>query len=183
MDKDRALRRIAGEIKRCSECRRNKSGLPVPGEGNPDARIMLVGEAPGPEESKTGRPFVGRSGKFLDRMLGLIGIERGDVFITSPVKYYPGRRAPTKEEVEHGSIHLKKQVEVISPEIVVLLGNVAVKAAFPEEKISLKKMHGKKIESRGRIYFVTFHPSAAMRFPEIRKFMEEDFRKLKRIKE
>ncbi len=178
MEKEKELMKIAREIEKCEECKRGKLGLPVPGEGNPYSNIMLIGESPGPTESKIGKPFVGRSGKFLTKLLDSIGIKREEVFITSPIKYYPGKRALRKDEIMHGRKHLLKQIEIVNPKIVVMLGNVAIKALFPEEKFFASKIHGNEIV-RDKIYFPTFHPSAAMRFPRIRKLMEEDFKKLK----
>jgi uracil-DNA glycosylase family 4 len=174
------LLKIAEEIAKCKICKKGKFGLPVPGEGNPNTKIMFLGEAPGPSESKIGRPFVGRSGKFLTKMLEKIGIKREDVFITSPVKYYPGKRAPDLEEIRHGMTHTRKQIEAIKPKIIVLLGNVAVKALI-DEKLRISDIHGKLIEKEGVNYFPTFHPSAAMRFTKVRLKMEEDLKKLKTI--
>jgi len=178
MKKEKALKRIAEEIKRCKECKKGKYGLAVPGEGNPNAKIVFVGEAPGYTESKTGRPFIGRAGKFLTKLLNSVGIKRENVFITSPVKYYPGRRAPTKKEIMHGMLHTRKQIEIIDPRVIVLLGKVAIFAFLGDKKIS--EIHGKVIK-KDRIYFPTFHPSAAMRFPKIKKLMEADFKKLKKF--
>lgn len=181
MDRKKALANIAKEIASCTECKTGKSGLPVPGEGRADARIMLVGMAPGREEARIGRPFVGRSGKFLDRMLASIGIPREDVFITSPVKYFPRKKALTKKDIEHGRVHLLAQMEAIAPHIVVLLGDAAAKALLPEKRISVMATHGQAIRKNRRTYFITFHPSAAMRFPAIKKLMEADFRSLKKL--
>jgi len=181
MSKKEDLEKIAKEIEECEECKKDKFGLPVPGEGNPNAKIMFLGEAPGVEESKTGKPFVGKSGKFLNKLLESIGIKREEVFITSPVKYYPGKRAPTDEEISHGMIHTSKQIEVINPKIIVLLGNVAIKGTLGKD-YKISEIHGKPIKKDKRIYFPTFHPSAARRFPKIRKPMEEDMKKLKVLK-
>jgi DNA polymerase len=178
-NKIKTLEKISEEIKNCEECKRNKFGLAVPGEGDPNAKVMLLGMAPGFWESKSGKPFVGRSGKFLTKLLELINIKRKDVFITSPIKYYPGRRAPTDEEIKHGMLHTTKQIEIISPKLIVLLGNVALKALFPNEKLTVSEIHGKEIKQNNRIYFPTFHPSAAMRFPKIKEKMQKDFEKLK----
>ncbi|MFH8086776.1 MAG: uracil-DNA glycosylase [Candidatus Aenigmatarchaeota archaeon] len=176
-----SLEEIEKEIKECEECKKGKFGLPVPGEGNPKAKIFFLGEAPGKEEAKTGKPFVGRAGKFLTKILNKIGIKREEVFITSPVKYYPGKRTLTKEEIEHGMTHTLKQIEAINPKIIVLLGNVALKSIFPEENFKVSKVHGKVWKKGNRICFSTFHPASAMRFPRIRKFMENDMKKLKKI--
>ena len=179
MDKGKLLSKIAEEIAKCRECRNGKSGTPVPGEGNPDANIVLMGEAPGATEAKTGRPFVGRAGKFLNKMLDKNGIKREDVFITSPVKYFPGNRAPTLEEISHGMTHTRKQIGVIRPKMIVLMGNTAIRALLGDLRVS--DIHGKIIEKDGMKYFPTFHPSAAMRFTNMRLRMESDFKKLKPI--
>jgi DNA polymerase len=180
-EKLRLLKAVEEEIKKCEECKKNKFGLPVPGKGNPNAKIIFLGESPGPQESKKGEPFIGPSGKFLDKLLDFIGIKREDVFITSPVKYYPGSRAPTNEEIMHGMTHTSKQIKIINPKLIVMLGNVALKALFPNQRLKVSEIHGKPIEKDGRIYFPTFHPSAARRFPKIREKMIEDFEKLKKI--
>ena len=180
--KAEALQKVANEIERCEVCNKYKIGLTIPGEGKPNAKIMFMGEAGGPTESKVGKPFVGKSGKFLMQLLSSIGIKRGEVFLTSPIKYYPGSRAPTNEEIMHGMIHTSKQIEIINPRLIVMLGNVALKALFPNEKFKVSEIHGKPIKKDGRIYFPTFHPSAARRFPKIRKLMEEDMKKLKVLK-
>lgn len=175
------LEEIRKEIEECKECKKGKFGLAVPGEGNPKAKIFFLGEAPGKEEAKTGKPFVGRAGKFLTKVLNEIGIKREEVFITSPVKYYPGKRDLTKEEIEHGMTHTLKQIEAINPKIIVLLGNVALKGLFPEKKLKVSEVHGKVLRKGNRICFPTFHPASAMRFPRIRELMEEDTEKLKKI--
>lgn len=149
----------------------------MPGEGNPNARVMFVGEAPGREESLTGRPFVGRSGKFLTELLSLIGIKREDVYITSPVKYFPGARAPTDAEISHGRTHLRKQIDIIGPKLIILLGNVASKGVLGKS-FMVGQWHGKTKRENGRDHFFTFHPSAALRFPKIRKLIYQDFKKL-----
>lgn len=180
MDKKVKLLKIANEISKCKLCKKDKFGLPVPGEGDANAKIMFIGEAPGIEESKTGKPFVGRAGKFLDKLLRLAGIDRKKVFITSLLKYYPGKRAVKNWEIEHGKIHLWEQIETIKPKLIVLLGDIAKKAILEEpRKVSL--IHGKLIKKGEIFFFPTFHPAAAMRFPKIRKLTEADFIKLKNV--
>ncbi len=179
MNKEVELDKISKEIENCKECKSNKTGFPVVGEGTSEAEIMFVGEAPGSSEVKEGRPFVGRSGKFLTKMLESIGINRKDVYITSPVKYYPGKRSPTPEEFRHGKKHLLKQIDVIKPKIIVLLGNVALKTLV-DENLTVSNVHGKEIK-KDVIYFPTFHPSAAMRFTKARNKMNGDFKKLQNL--
>jgi uracil-DNA glycosylase family 4 len=174
MGKEEELARIAREIAGCAECRRGKSGLPVPGEGNPDAEIMLIGEAPGRREAESGRPFVGRSGKLLTRMLEQAGIRREDLFITSPVKFYPGPRAPTRKEIEHGRTHLEEQIDAIRPMLIVLMGRTAMEALLPGSGMKVTLDHGRPVDAGGRRYFITFHPAAALRGTRTRRMMESD---------
>ncbi|HYE22083.1 MAG TPA: uracil-DNA glycosylase, partial [Verrucomicrobiae bacterium] len=163
------LNRIAKEIQACRLCKRNKIGLPVPGEGNPDARIVFIGEAPGKTEARTGRPFVGRSGRLLRQMINSIGLsDTKDVYITSPVKYLPSHGTPTPQEITHGKIHLNNQLNVINPKVIVLLGNVAVQAVLGM-KLPILKDHGKIIEIAGRKHLITLHPAAVLRFPKYNK--------------
>lgn len=175
------LERIAREIARCAECRKGKSGLPVPGEGNPEARIMFIGMSPGREEARTGRPFVGRSGRLLTETLSGIGMDRKDVYITSPVKYYQGDRQLRRDEIAHGAAHLREQIEAIKPRLIVLLGSVAASALLPDKKVAVSKEHGKVLERDGRKYFITLHPAAAIRFRKNLEIFRGDFRSLKEI--
>jgi uracil-DNA glycosylase family 4 len=178
MNKEKALKLIAEEIARCALCKSGGTGKAVPGEGNPDAQVVFIGEAPGKEEAKSGRPFIGRSGKFLRQMLKEAGLDGNEVFITSPVHYLPLRGTPTKEMIIHGRKHLYKQISIINPKIIVLLGKTACLAML-DTKAAITKAHGSKVEKEGRMYYVTFHPAYAMRFPEGEKQFIRDFRKLK----
>jgi uracil-DNA glycosylase family 4 len=180
MNKEKALKRIADEITRCTLCKKGGRGKAVPGEGNPDARVVFIGEAPGNEEARSGRPFIGRSGKFLRQTIKETGMCENKVFITSPVHYLPLRGTPTKEMIIHGRKHLFKQLAVIAPKIVVLLGNTACLAML-DTKVEITRAHGSTIQEKGRTYYVTFHPAYAMRFPEGKKQFIRDFRKLKRM--
>lgn len=177
--KARELEKIVIEITKCRQCRQGKSGLPVAGEGDACAKVMFVGEAPGRKEAESGRPFVGRAGRLLTELLSGIGVDRGDVYITSPVKYYPGKRTPKDSEIKHGRVHLLKQISIIQPKLIVLLGKTAHKALVGDMMIT--KMHGKATKRDGIIYFSTFHPAAALRFPKYVEIMKADFAKLKKI--
>ena len=180
MNKEQALNEIAAEIRACRLCKKGGLGKAVPGEGNPDARVVFVGEAPGKEEAKIGRPFIGRSGKFLRKMIHELGFEEHEVFITSPGHYLPIRGTPTKEMLIHGREHLFKQLSVIKPKIIVLLGNSAC-VAMLDSRMEISKSHGTVIEKEGRKYFITFHPAYAMRFPKGKKLFIRDFTLLERI--
>lgn len=176
--KTRALDAITTKIEMCKQCKEDTSGLPVPGEGNPEATLMFVGEAPGYQESITGKPFIGRAGKLLTRLLTEISIDRKDVYITSPVKYFPGRRTPKPAEIAHGKTHLIEQIAVIEPKLIVLLGNSAIRAVLPKP-LPVSNHHGTVTEQNGIRYFITFHPAAAVRFPnKFLPLLREDFRKL-----
>jgi uracil-DNA glycosylase len=178
MYKNKKLQEIAKEIGNCSECKKGKIGVAVPGEGNSNAKIVFMGEAPGKNEAREGRPFIGKSGKYLRQVIREVGLNESDVFITSPVKYLPERGTPTKEDIEHGMIHTAKQLEVINPKIIVLMGNVAVQGVLGE-KMEILKRHGDIIEKEGRKYLVTFHPAYAIRFDRGKGLFKKDFAKIK----
>lgn len=183
MDKRRALNKIAKEIETCEICKVGKSGKAVSGEGNPDADVIFIGEAPGKQEAITGHPFIGRSGQLLRSMIREIGLDDvKDVYITSPVKYLPDRGTPTSSDIAHGRIHLMKQFVVIKPKLVVLLGRVAAEGVL-EKKVFVVKEHGEIIEVSGGIkYFLTYHPAAVLRFPgKFKSFMKEDFEKVRKL--
>lgn len=183
MNKQRELDKIAKEIENCAICKTGKSGKAVSGEGNPNAKVAFIGEAPGKTEALTGRPFIGRSGKFLRALIVSIGLKEDKVYITSPVKYLPDRGTPTSQDIAHGKTHLDKQLSVISPKIVVLLGRVAAEGVL-NKKIFVTKEHGQIIEEKERIkYFLTLHPAAGIRFVKHRKTIEEDFFTLKQLLE
>jgi DNA polymerase len=180
MNKQKALDRIAQEIEQCLECKIGKSGKAVPGEGDPDADIIFMGEAPGKTEAKMGRPFIGRSGQLLRALIREAGLREEDVYITSPVKYLPDRGTPTPKDIAHAKTHLEKQLTVIDPKAIVLLGNVAVQGVLGR-KIPVKTDHGKVIEENGRKYLVTLHPAAGLRFPPLKALLIEDFKKVKTL--
>jgi DNA polymerase len=153
------------QIKKCRKCRLWRDAKnAVPGEGPLHAKVMLVGQNPGEEEDKTGRPFVGRAGKFLSAVLNRNGINREDLFITNVVKHKtPANRTPKPDEIAACMPYLATQIMAIKPEIIVLMGAVAWQVPRNE----------------GIVYVETYHPSAAMRFPKKKKKFEEDFSVLK----
>lgn len=180
MDKEKELSKIAKEIEKCPLCKQWGTGEPVPGEGNPDARIVFIGEAPGKQEARVGRPFIGRSGKLLRAAISGAGLAEEDVYITSPVKYLPLRGTPSRENILHARTHLFGQLSVIAPEIVVLLGSTACFALL-DMKVEIVKEHGSILSRDGRTFFVTCHPAYALRFPEGKKWFLGDFRKLVKL--
>lgn len=162
---DELLEPLRKEIMNCKKCRLWKTArYAVPGEGPSDARAMLVGQNPGSEEDKTGRPFVGRSGTFLDKTLEKLDIERNDLFITNIVKHKtPENRKPRKDEIEACKPFLIRQIKAINPDIMVLMGKVAWKTPNFEGITQIK----------------TYHPAAAMRFPSMREKFEKDFQRFR----
>jgi uracil-DNA glycosylase len=150
----------------------------VPGEGSATAKVMLVGEAPGASEDRSGRPFVGNAGRLLDRLLAEAGLERGDVFITNVVKARPpGNRDPKADEVAHHLPWLEAQLDVIAPRLLVPLGRHALARFAPDAKIT--ESHGRVLERDGRTLFPMFHPAAALRNPRLRETLHEDARALR----
>jgi uracil-DNA glycosylase len=149
------LEELNQEIRNCHKCRLWKDAKnAVPGEGPQNAKLMLVGQNPGSEEDKTGRPFVGRAGKFLNKILKENGINREEVFITNLVKHVtPQNRKPLPDEIEACAPYLTEHSSLIKPKIIVLMGKVAWQAP---------KVKGIK-------YIETVHPSAAMRFTKMKK--------------
>ena len=178
MKRDR-LKKLNQGITRCKKCdlwktRKNT----VSGEGPGRAKIMIIGQAPGREEDCSGKPFIGRAGKLLDKLLDLAEIKRKNVFITSPIKCFPPKnRKPTKNEIESCLPYLKKQIQIINPHKFILLGGVAFKIFFPDEK--LKNLRGKWIKKDRKLYFPTYHPAAGLRFPKIRTYLRRDFARLR----
>jgi DNA polymerase len=153
------------QIKNCRKCRLWRGAKnAVPGEGPLHAKIMIVGQNPGAEEDRTGKPFVGRAGKFLNAVLNKVGVEREELFVTNIVKHVtPKNRKPLPDEIAACVPYLVDQIGEIKPRTVVLMGAAAWQAP----------------RSEGVEYIETYHPSAAMRFPKMRKKFEEDLRVLK----
>jgi len=175
------------QVENCRKCGlwENRSH-PVLGEGNPKAEVMFIGEAPGREEDRLGRPFVGAAGRLLDEIFSEIGIKRGEVYITNVVKCRPpGNRPPTKREVRACSIYLDKQISIIKPRIVVALGNTAASYILDRYNMrftSMRRTHG-KVFKVGTMWgemriLLTYHPAAALRNPGLREVIKEDLRGL-----
>ncbi len=158
---------LKARVLACARCPLHETRTnPVFGEGNPHARVMLVGEAPGEVEDKTGRPFVGPAGKKLDEVLASVGITRDDVFITNVVKCRPpGNRVPTKKEMEACYPYLEAQIALINPGLIVTLGNTPTQWLVPSAG-GITKVRGTFLPWRGGIeIFPMFHPSYLLRNP------------------
>jgi DNA polymerase len=180
-EKERALGQIADEIRVCTRCELHRTRTKsVPGEGPADARVMLIGEAPGWNEDQQGRPFVGAAGKFLEELLAKAGMTRGEVFITNVVKSRPpGNRDPLPDEIAACAPYLERQIDVIDPDVIVTLGRFSMARWFPGERIS--RIHGQPKRAGRRVIVPMYHPAAALHQQSLRATIEEDFSKLPKI--
>jgi len=150
------------------------------GEGNADCEVMFIGEAPGFHEDRLKRPFVGRGGQLLDEMIKSIGWRREDVYITNIVKRRPPEnRDPLPGEIELYKPYLARQLEIISPKVIVALGRFAMNYFLPDAKIT--RDHGRVFKIGGRLVFPVYHPAAALRSPQMMEELKEDFKKLPRV--
>jgi len=173
-----ALRELAIQIGACQKCDLAKTRTrAVPGEGNPDADIVFIGEGPGFHEDQQARPFVGQAGKFLDELLASIGLKRSDVFICNVLKCRPpGNRDPLPTEIAACKPWLDAQIETIKPRVIVTLGRFSMSRYFPGQAIS--KIHG-QARKFGEVTVVPmYHPAAALHQASLRKTIEYDFQKL-----
>jgi uracil-DNA glycosylase len=180
-ERERSLEHIADEIRVCERCELHRTRTKsVPGDGPADARVMLIGEAPGWNEDQQGRPFVGAAGKFLEELLAKAGLKRGDVFITNVVKSRPpGNRDPLPDEIAACAPYLDRQIEVIDPEGIVTLGRFSMARWFPGERIS--RIHGQPKRVGRRLIVPMYHPAAALHQQALRSTIEEDFARLPKI--
>lgn len=147
------------------------------GEGDPDSKVMFIGEAPGFYENEQMRPFVGQAGKLLNNLLLQIGWKRESVYITNIVKRRPPQnRDPLPEEIEAYKPYLARQIEILNPKIIATLGRFSMNYFLPEAKIS--RDHAGKFNSGKYIIFPLYHPAAALRSTNVFKELEADFKKL-----
>jgi uracil-DNA glycosylase family 4 len=178
------LDQVAQEVSRCTRCGLHKyRQKAVPGEGPTGASVMLIGEAPGREEDFQGRPFVGRSGKILDEILRQAGLPRDTLFITSVVKCRPpDNRTPMRSEQETCfRAHGQRQIQIIQPKVICLLGGVAAKTLLGIERVSEKR--GKISEKGGYRFFPTYHPAAAGRSRTWHQALSRDMKRLRELLE
>jgi DNA polymerase len=176
------LEALAAQIRVCTKCPLCQSRtLAVPGDGNASTKVMLIGEAPGREEDESGHPFVGAAGRFLDHVLEGTGINRADLFITNIVKCRPPKnRAPRVNEAETCvSNYLIRQIELINPKLIVLLGAVAARKMLDVK--SVEEARGRIIERDGRKYLVCYHPAVRFYREDLGEKVKEDFALLKRV--
>lgn len=176
-----SLEAIAERVAVCRDCGlcrlRTKA---VPGEGPADAKVVFIGEGPGWNEDKQGRPFVGAAGGLLNELLALIGLRRDEVYITNVVKCRPpDNRDPLPEEIAACAKYLDAQLELIKPKVVVTLGRFSMARYFPNARIS--QIHGQPRQEDGVAYLPLHHPAAVLRQPGLRPVIEADALKIPRL--
>jgi uracil-DNA glycosylase family 4 len=144
------------------------------GDGNPEAELVFIGEAPGKNEDIQGIPFVGAAGKFLNEMLAMVGLDRHDIYITNIVKYRPpNNRDPLPQEKQIFMKYLESQLEVIQPVLTVTLGRHSLNCFLPD--LSISACHGQPKRYKGRVYLPLFHPAAALYNGAMRQTLIDDF--------
>jgi len=173
----------AAQTASCTRCRLAEGRTQVVfGNGDPNADLMFVGEAPGFHEDKQGFPFVGQAGKLLDQLLGGIGLTRDMVFVANVLKCRPpGNRDPMPDEIEACESHLFRQVELIEPKVVATLGNFSTKL-LSGKQLGITRVHGQEqqvtLGGRNVLLYPLYHPAAALYTPSMLEVLKEDFAKL-----
>jgi uracil-DNA glycosylase family 4 len=177
-----SLEEIAKKVKACTRCSLHATAInPVPGEGNPNADMVCVGEAPGAKEDETGRPFIGQAGQLLTKILAAIDLTREQVFICNVLKHRPpGNRNPLPEEVEACSPYLIRQLELIKPKVIVAFGTFAAQTLL-NTKTPLGQLRGLVHQYHGIPLVVTYHPAALLRNPAWKRPTWEDVKLARRI--
>jgi len=176
-----SLSEIAQRIASCQDCTLSRGRTrAVPGEGPEKADILFIGEGPGWHEDQQGRPFVGPAGKYLEELLASVGLRREEVYITNIIKCRaPGNRDPLPPEIQACSKYLERQIELISPKMIVTLGRYSMARFFPGEGIS--KVHGTWRKRDGRILFAMYHPAAALHQQSLKRTIEADMLKIPQV--
>jgi DNA polymerase len=176
------IAQLAELIRRCTRCDLYKTATnPVPGEGNPHAGFMCIGEAPGAQEDATGRPFFGQAGQLLTKILQAVNLSREEVFILNVLKHRPpGNRNPLPEEVSACRPYLVRQVELVAPKVILALGTFAAQSLL-ETKLSIGKLRGSVHRYHGIPVIVTYHPAALLRNPAWKRPTWEDVQLARRI--
>ena len=185
MDKTAKLTKVHAKWLTECQCNLRKTATQgVPGEGNANAKIVFIGEAPGAKEDKEGRPFIGSAGKFLAEMLESIKMKREDVYITNIVKYRPPEnRDPAQQEIADCAKWLEGEIKLIDPTLIVFLGRHSMNHFFPKEKIS--EAHGAVLTAnhfgKVRHFLPLYHPAAALYNGSLRDVLKKDFKKIPKI--
>ena len=175
------LKKLINSIHNCNL--KNNSKNLILGDGNIDSPIMIVGEAPGEDEEKTGRTFQGESGALLEKMLQAINLKKNNIYSSYAINFRPPEdRKPTTQEIKRYSVFLKEHISIINPKIVILFGSTAMESITSTNKrISNERGKWKEIILKNKTYplMITFNPSYLIRFPENKKFSWEDLKKIK----
>lgn len=173
---------VARAVASCTRCPLYATAAnPVPGEGNPDAALMIVGEAPGATEDETGRPFIGAAGQLLTKILAAVDLKREDVFICNVLKHRPpGNRNPMPDEVTACSPYLIRQFELIRPKAILALGTFAAQTLL-QTKLAIGKLRSQEHRFHGVPLIVTYHPAALLRNPSWKRPTWEDVQLVRRI--
>jgi DNA polymerase len=177
-----SLDAVAETVRRCTRCPLYKTATHgVPGEGNPEADFVVVGEAPGADEDASGRPFVGASGQLLTKILSAINLAREDVFICNVVKHRPpGNRNPAPDEVAACSPYLIRQLELVRPKVILTVGNFAAQTLL-DTKLGIGKLRGQVHLYHGVPLVATYHPAALLRNPTWKRPTWEDVQLARRL--
>jgi DNA polymerase len=181
LGKEKSLLLLMEMVRECGLCSLSESRTNVVfGHGDPNARVLVVGEAPGYEEDIRGEPFVGRAGELLTRMLSSIGLHRYETYITNVIKCRPpGNRNPAKEEIDHCVHYLSLQISILHPYIILALGNFASKVLLRKD-LGISKVRGMIHVVDGIKILPTFHPSYLLRNPQDKRLAWEDMKLLKK---
>ena len=173
-----SLEKVAAEVRVCQKCPLARTRIKaVPGDGPGEAEALFIGEGPGMQEDRVGRPFVGPAGQFLDEMLGSVQMTRPGVFVTNVVKCRPPEnRDPTPDEIAACAPYLTRQLALIQPKVVVTLGKHSMSRFFPGEQIS--KIHGRLRNIGGQPVLPLYHPAAALHRAELRSTEMLDFQQV-----
>ncbi len=177
-----SVERVAAAVNACTRCQLYKTATHgVPGEGPPDADLVVVGEAPGADEDASGRPFVGASGQLLTKILAAINLRREDVFIANVVKHRPpGNRNPAPDEVAACSPYLVRQLELVRPKVILTVGNFAAQTLLGT-KLGISKLRGQVHLYHGVPLVATYHPAALLRNPTWKRPTWEDVQLARRL--
>ncbi len=180
--KQQVLDEIAAQVRSCTRCPLHRSRIQaVAGEGNPDAEVMFIGEAPGHYEDQQGRPFVGNAGQLLDRLLLMANLRRSDVFIGNILKCRPPKnRDPQPDERAACSEYLDAQIATIEPRVICLLGRVPLQTLL-DPGGSITRLHGQPQEKDGVLWVPLFHPAAALHRADYMPQLETDMSNLRGI--
>ena len=184
IDKEKELTKLANEINSIEDCSlKNNSQQLVLGDGDINSSIMLIGEAPGIEEDKFGKTFMGEVGDLLKKMLNAINIKKENIYSTYAINFRPPEdRKPTAAEIKKYSLYLQKHISIINPKIIILMGSTAMEALTGlNNKISIERGKWKEIIIKNTSYnvIITFSPSYLLRIPENKKYSWEDLKKIK----